>query len=175
MSDEPTKPEPPRCTKHGLVTGPDGRCVLCRRASPVPPPATQQARSSVLPIVAAVVLVLGAVGAFALYRLRSSPNEPSVSAPKAEPAGRLVAKDRPPMTVRLRPRTSPPGPPPPSAPPMARRIAPRPAPPAPAPSSADKDEQEALAARARMNQMYARAARQSGDKQVQIIMYMTSW
>jgi 16S rRNA U1498 N3-methylase RsmE len=58
---------------------------------------------------------------------------------------------------------------------MVRRIAPRQAPPSPAPS-VDKDEQEALAARARMNQMYARAAQQSGNNRpVQITMYMTSW
>lgn len=66
--------EKARCSTHGLAAGPDGRCVLCRKAGP-----TERKGGGRLWIVALVVLLGGLGMAIAVHRYRKTPSGPVVS------------------------------------------------------------------------------------------------
>jgi hypothetical protein len=106
-----------RCAEHGLATGDDGRCVLCRRA------ASSGGRPIYDQLVFATLgaLALGIVGAFAYRR---TPAPLADVAPTAEPRATDAAE--------LLPAARPPSPAPPPRPSVAR---PSPASPAAAPQS----------------------------------------
>jgi glutaredoxin len=74
-----------QCTEHGLVAGPDGRCVVCRRGeTPVVEPT-----SSDLPVVVfvvGIVLVLGGGAGYALLRRGDAETVLPLPATEAAPA-----------------------------------------------------------------------------------------
>jgi hypothetical protein len=187
---EPAHPD--RCQAHGLVVGPDGRCVICRReqgASALQEPARKRG-GALVPILAAVGVIVVAVGAFAFFRMQRGSKAPppddvqpplAPEPPAVEPRPAVQPRPAPDlgqplhkMTIRLKPRPRPrQGPL--QAPRVPHQQAPEPEPePEPEPDRAHR-EREALAARRRMNRMYEQAAIRGALAQVNIVMYMTDW
>ena len=150
--------EPARCQAHGLVMGPDGRCVLCRRdggAQPGP------RRAPLILICLALVTAL-TIGALWL-RNRPRPSPAPIATPRL---ARNVATPtrparQPARTVYVGPRRPDPD---------ADRPPSRPPPPAPAAAAEDP-----LAARRRMDQMYREAAARQAMDQVSITVYVADW
>lgn len=103
--ERPTTP----CPIHGLALGPDGRCVLCRRADADRSDPTRATRRIVVAAVS-VLLVLGAVGAFLLHRgpapgaepqaaTGSDPSQPAT--PPSRPPGAEPARPASPLQIRM--------------------------------------------------------------------------
>jgi hypothetical protein len=166
---------PRRCVTHGLVTGPDGRCVICRReegngAGPVA--SAERGRGGAL---LGLLLVAGlGGGTYYWYAGRSSTKAPVARAPAADAAARapiLVNPVRRTIVARRptqvpRPRLDAPLPP----------VPPRPPPPAPPrPPQPPQPREDPLAARRRMDRMYEEALLSQAASRISITMYMADW
>lgn len=104
-------PKRPPCVEHGLATGPDGRCALCRRAStpahvPVPPAAGDGSGSRLLTRVLGLGLVLAAAG-FAVFALQSSYGVLAPAPPPSRGAAPHPAEPRDPAAERARKKEPP--------------------------------------------------------------------
>jgi len=159
-----SRSEPTRCTAHGLVAGPDGRCVICRREAAAPPERGHRGGLVVL------LLLAAAVGGGVWYLAREKARAPEAAvrmdaaSPRAAPARRPALARGPRIDAPRPPRPVPPRPPPPTPPP---------APPPPAPTAVA--EEDPLAARKRMDRMYEEALARQAAERVSITLYMADW
>ena len=148
-----TKPPSPTCSAHGLAAGPDGRCVLCRRAERAP-----RSDGGRVVFVALGVLAAAVAGAIVVKRRPATPQASAEVVPI--PAAPAEDDTEPP---RATPRS-------PVFPAHRRGTARRPAAPPSEPSAtgaptASPDDER----RARAAELEAAMAR------VPIRMYTTSW
>jgi len=86
-------PRRARCAAHGLVVGPDGRCVLCRRDSGAPPRGEPGRTRWLMPTLLSAVAAGGVAGALSWALLRDPEREPPARNVSAARTGNALARE----------------------------------------------------------------------------------
>ena len=178
----------PRCPEHGLAVGPDGQCILCKRRQRLRPRREVPWHQIALGLIADGGLgLLGMCVLAPTSRPRAGGPSRAAGVGSAVDAGRPVALPRPAgqSPEALSSQSETPAAQPDAGPPpreitarrlrRRRRRRRRQAKPPPQQAPDSDSEQEALAARARMEREYQRLALRQAMEQVSIRVYVTSW